>query len=85
MKNEHVLSGLMAKRAELAGQIETMERQIRALVVSLDHVDAAIRLFDPDVRPSSPNCRLVISRFAARCSGLCLMVSASPANSLSLN
>jgi hypothetical protein len=49
MTNEHVLSGLMAKRAELAGKIEMMQREIRALVVSLDHVDAAIRIFDPNV------------------------------------
>jgi hypothetical protein len=49
MTNEHVLSGLMAKRAELAGKIEMMQREIRTLVVSLDHVDAAIRIFDPNV------------------------------------
>jgi hypothetical protein len=48
MKSEHVLSGLIAKRAELAGQIETLQRQIRDLVVALGHVDASIRLFDPD-------------------------------------
>jgi hypothetical protein len=49
MTNEHVLSGLIAKRAEIAGKIETMQREIRTLVVSLDHVDAAIRIFDPNV------------------------------------
>lgn len=49
MTNEHVLSGLIAKRAELAGKIEMMQREIRTLVVSLDHVDAAIRIFDPTV------------------------------------
>lgn len=48
MKNDHVLSGLIAKRAELAGQIETMQREIRQLVLAVDHVDAAIRLFDPE-------------------------------------
>ena len=59
MKNEHVLSGLLAKRAELGGRIETMQREIRQLVNSLDHVDAAIRLFDPnvdleDIKPKLP-------------------------------
>jgi hypothetical protein len=49
MKNEHVLSGLIAKRAEIAGQIERLQLEIRQLVVALDHVDASIRLFDPDV------------------------------------
>jgi hypothetical protein len=48
MKNEHVLSGLIAKRAEIAGQIERLQLEIRQLVVALDHVDASIRLFDPD-------------------------------------
>jgi hypothetical protein len=49
MKNEHVLSGLIAKRAEIAGQIERLQLEIRQLVVALDHVDASIRLFDPNV------------------------------------
>jgi hypothetical protein len=48
MKNEHVLRGLIAKRAEIAGQIERLQLEIRQLVVALDHVDASIRLFDPD-------------------------------------
>jgi hypothetical protein len=48
MKNEHVISGLIAKRSELAGQIETLQRQIRDLVAALGHIDASIRLFDPD-------------------------------------
>lgn len=59
MKNEHVLSGLIAKRAELAGQIETMQRDMRELVAAIGHVDAAIRLFDPnvdleDIKPKLP-------------------------------
>ena len=59
MKNEHVLSGLIAKRAELAGQIETMQRDMRNLVAAVGHVDAAIRLFDPnvdieDIKPRLP-------------------------------
>jgi hypothetical protein len=49
MKNEHVLSGLIAKRKEIAGRIEYLQIEIRQLVVALDHVDASIRLFDPDV------------------------------------
>ena len=59
MKNEHVLSGLIAKRAELAGQIETLQRDMRDLVAAISHVDAAIRLFDPnadleDIKPKLP-------------------------------
>ena len=59
MKNEHVLSGLIAKRAELAGQIETIQREMRQLVATLGHVDATIRAFDPnveleDIKPKLP-------------------------------
>ncbi len=59
MKNDHVLSGLVAKRAELAGQIETMQRDMRELVATIGHIDAAIRVFDPtadisDIQPKLP-------------------------------
>lgn len=59
MKNEHVLSGLIAKRAELAGRIEIMQREMRELVAAIGHVDASIRLFDPnadldDIKPKLP-------------------------------
>ena len=59
MKNEHVLSGLIAKRAELAGQIEAMQRDMRELVATIGHIDAAIRVFDPDadiedIKPKLP-------------------------------
>jgi hypothetical protein len=59
MKNEHVLSGLIAKRAELSGKIEIMQREMRELVAAIGHVDAAIRLFDPnvdleDIKPKLP-------------------------------
>ena|ERR1700730_7278337 len=59
MKNEHVLSGLMAKRAELAGKIEMMQRDMRELVATIGHIDAAIRAFDPnaeieDIKPKLP-------------------------------
>jgi hypothetical protein len=59
MKNDHVLSGLIAKRAELAGKIEIMQREMRELVAAIGHVDASIRLFDPnteldDIAPKLP-------------------------------
>jgi hypothetical protein len=54
----HTLSGLIAKRADIAGQIDAARLTLRKLIVDLDHVDAAIRLFDPDfdiaaIRPRS--------------------------------
>jgi hypothetical protein len=49
MKNDHVLSGLMAKRAEIAGKIEMMQREMRLMVATIGHIDATIRTFDPNV------------------------------------
>jgi hypothetical protein len=47
MENEHVLGRLTRKRAEIAGQIERTQDALRKLVRSLDAIDAAIRIFDP--------------------------------------
>jgi len=47
MADEHTIGGLMRKRAELAGKIEYLQREMRDLVQDLDHVDATIRVFDP--------------------------------------
>ena len=49
MENEHVISGLIRKRAEIAGQIESLQTQLRAAVVALDNVEATLRLFAPDI------------------------------------
>lgn len=49
MADEHTLSGLIRKRAEIAGRVEHMQDQLRQLVIDLDNVDATIRLFDPDI------------------------------------
>ena len=59
MASEHVLSGLIAKRAELSGQVEMLQKEMRQLVLAIDHIDAAIRLFDPntdldDIKPKMP-------------------------------
>lgn len=45
----HVVSGLIAKRAELAGRIEATQMDLRRLVIDLDSLDATIRLFAPDI------------------------------------
>ncbi len=49
MVNEHVLSGIMRKRAELAGKLEHHQAVVRQLFIDLDNVDATIRMFDPDI------------------------------------
>jgi hypothetical protein len=48
-KNDHVLSGLITKRAELAGRIEAAQSESRRLVIDLDSLDVTIRLFAPDI------------------------------------
>ena len=49
MADPHVLTGLIKKRAELAGQIEAAQTTLRMLVIDLDNLDATIRLFKPDI------------------------------------
>jgi len=47
MENDHIVSGLVRKRAEIAGQIEASQEALRSLVIDLDNLDATIRLFGP--------------------------------------
>src|SRR5947208_13292065 len=63
MKNQntgqHALSTLVAKRAEIAGEITHTRARLRQLIIDLGHVDAAIRIFDPDfdvdgIKPKQP-------------------------------
>jgi hypothetical protein len=46
-KRPNTLAGLVEKRAEIAGQIAHTRAMLRQLIIDLDHVDAAIRIFDP--------------------------------------
>ena len=45
----HVVSGLIAKRAEIAGRIIALQAEVRELTSALEHIDATIRLFGPDI------------------------------------
>ena len=47
MAESIVISGLVAKRGELAGEVEHHRRELQRLADELGHVDATIRLFDP--------------------------------------
>ena len=49
MAEPHVLTGLISKRAEIAGQIEHTQDKLRQLMIDLDHVDGAIHIFNPDI------------------------------------
>ena len=46
MAESQVLSGLVAKRGELAGEVDHQRRELQRLAALLGHVDATIRLFD---------------------------------------
>ena len=48
VERPNTLAGLVAKRSEIAGKIDVARETLRQLIVDLDHIDAAIRLFDPD-------------------------------------
>jgi hypothetical protein len=49
----HVVTALIAKRAEIAGQIEHLQGQVRRLTVDLDHVEETLRLFAPEIDVAS--------------------------------
>ena len=48
MTESHVVSALVAKRAELTGRIEHFQVQIRQISMEVDHLDATLQLFAPD-------------------------------------
>src|SRR5882757_10828765 len=51
MAEQHVIGALRNKRAELAGMLRQLEQQLVQQRANLAHVDATMRLFDPDIRP----------------------------------
>lgn len=48
--NAFVLSGLVKRRAELAGDIENTHNALRKMVLDLENIDATIVQFDPDFK-----------------------------------
>jgi hypothetical protein len=48
IERPNTLAGLVEKRAEIAGKVSQARAVLRQLIIDLDHVDAAIRLFDPN-------------------------------------
>jgi hypothetical protein len=47
VERSNTLAGFVEKRAEIAGEISLTRAKLRQLILDLDHVDAAIRSFDP--------------------------------------
>lgn len=52
MAELHVMSALRNKRAEMAGTVVQLEQQLVRQRADLSHLDATMRLFDPDIRPN---------------------------------
>jgi len=48
MAQSHVLSALIDKRREMAGQIEVRNKEIKGLKADMAVVDQTIKLFDPE-------------------------------------
>ena len=46
---DYALSGLIKKRAEIAGRIMAIQEEAGRLIAALDHLDASIRLFNPEI------------------------------------
>lgn len=67
MAETHVISALVAKRAELSGQCENLEREKAKLRAQIRHIDHSLAIFgyrDPprDIKPKRPK----VFRFARR-------------------
>jgi len=54
MTDTHVVSALKEKRTQVASQIESLQAQLRQSAIDLDHVEAALKLFDPEVDLALP-------------------------------
>ena len=53
MERPNTVSGLVAKRAELVAYRKGLEAELRKVTVDIDHLDAAIRIFDPATTPTA--------------------------------
>jgi hypothetical protein len=48
---QHVIRALRDKRSELAGLVKGLEQKLGEHRTTLTHLDATLRLFDPQIRP----------------------------------
>lgn len=56
----NTIAGLVAKRRELEAVRASLEADLRKVVCDLDHLDGAIRLFEPEAAPAA------VHRYAAK-------------------
>ena len=72
MAELHVIATLREKRSALAGMVMGLEQQLAEHRASLTHVDATMRLFDPQLRPEEIRPRRQRTRSAWFRPGECL-------------
>jgi hypothetical protein len=72
MAELHVVSALRNKRAELAGVVGQLEQQLTRQRTNLAHLDATMRLFDPEIRPQEIRAKRQRARSAWFRQGECL-------------
>lgn len=72
MAEAHVIGELRDKRSELAGMVNRLEQQLVDHRASLTHLDATMRLFDPEIRPEEIRPRRLRDRNAWFRPGECL-------------
>jgi hypothetical protein len=72
MAEPHVIGALRNKRAELAGTLRQLEQQLAQQRTNVSHLDATIRLFDPNIRPKDIRSRLRRARNVWFRQGECL-------------
>ena len=48
---ELTIHGLLRKRADMAGEADAIRARLSVALSDLDHIDAVIRLFKPDIEP----------------------------------
>lgn len=49
MGTQHAITALRDKRGELAGTIDALQDQLRQAFIDMDHIDATLRMFVPDI------------------------------------
>lgn len=49
MVTQHAITALRDKRGELAGTIDALQDQLRQAFIDMDHIDATLRMFVPDI------------------------------------
>ena len=62
MAESHVVTGLVSKRAELAGRIEACRRELARFETNVDHLYGAIKLFAPDYKLESIRAKAIARR-----------------------